>query len=159
MARALGKGLAGSLVAVARCGALAATLLLMPPSATIVAQPLPAVPKPAPTEAELAARGAKRLLAAEFETLYIGNTLSGMTSDGEPFHVFVESGTAYRMLFQGKRSSDAWNVNKEGEFCTVAGTEITCTREHWVEQTVYSFNPDGSFAGLARIRTGNPEKL
>ena len=159
MARAKGHGSPTHVVAMIRCTGLAALLLLLQLPAPLDAQPLPAVPKPAPTEAELVARGAKRLLAAEFDTLYIGNTLSGTTSDGEPFHVFVESRTAYRMQYQGKRSSDTWNVSKEGEFCTAAGTEVTCTREHFVDQIVYSINPDGSFAGVARIRPGNPEKL
>ncbi len=115
--------------------------------------------KPAPTEAGLVAKGAKKLSAKDFEALYIGNTLSGTTSDGDPFHVFVENATAYRMEFQGKRTTDKWHASKDGEFCSVSGSETTCTREYSLEQAIHSFNTDGSFAGAARIRPGNPEKL
>jgi hypothetical protein len=111
------------------------------------------------TEQSLAGKGARRLAAADFTSLYVGNTLSGTTSDGEAFHVFVESGTAYRMQYQGKKSTDRWTVGKDGEFCTADGAETTCTREWMHEQAIYSFNPDGSLAGTARIRPGNPEKL
>ena len=114
---------------------------------------------PAPTEAGLLAKGAKKLTPKDYETLYVGNTLTGTTSDGDPFHVFVESATAYRMEFQGKRIADKWHVGKDGEFCSAVGAEITCTREYTQEQAIHSFNPDGSYAGTARIRQGNPEKL
>lgn len=113
----------------------------------------------APTEQGLLAKGAKKLGAKDFETLYVGNTLSGTTSDNEPFHVFVETGAAYRMLFQGKRITDKWHVGKDGEFCSVADGETTCTREYTHEQTIYSFNTDGTYAGTAKLRPGNPEKL
>ncbi len=116
----------------------------------------PAAP---PTEAALTAQGAKRLGAGDFTNRYVGNTLTGTTSDGEAFHVFIESGTAYRMLYQGQRSADRWSVGKDGEFCATAGSETSCTREYLHRDVVHSFNPDGSLAGTARIRSGNPEKL
>ncbi len=115
--------------------------------------------EPPPTEARLTAKGAKRLGAQDFAALYVGNTLSGTTADGEAFHVYVESLSAYRMLFQGKRSADRWSAGKDGEFCSVAANETSCTREYLHEQILFSFNPDGSLAGTARIRPGNPEKL
>lgn len=125
-----------------------------------VAQSAPApAAKPAPTEAGLVAQGAKKLTPKDYETRYVGNTLSGTTSDGDPFHVFIENATAYRMEFQGKRTSDKWHVGKDGEFCSVSGGETTCTREYAHEQAIHSFNPDGSYAGTAKIRPGNPEKL
>lgn len=124
-------------------------------------QPPPAAAQKPPeqTEAALAAKGAKKLGPKDYETLYVGNTLSGTTSDGDPFHVFVENATAYRMEFQGKRTADKWHIGKDGEFCSVAGGETTCTREYSHEQSIHSFNPDGSYAGTAKIRPGNPEKL
>lgn len=133
-------------------------LMLLVPT-TLEAQLLSAEAKPAPTEAQLLARGAKKLQATDFDTLYVGNTLTGATADGEAFHMFVESRTGYRMLFQGKSSSDRWSVGKQGEFCAASGNDVACTREYRVDQMVYSFNPDGSLAGTARIRPGNPEKL
>lgn len=111
------------------------------------------------TEAALVAKGGKRLGAADFTARYIGNTLSGTTSDGDGFHVFVESPTAYRMHFQGKKTADRWSVGKDGEFCTIADGTETCTREYEHGGQIYSFNTDGTFAGSASLRPGNPEGL
>jgi hypothetical protein len=121
--------------------------------------PAPLYAQPKETEAGLVAKGGKRLGAADFAARYIGNTLTGTTADGEAFHVFVASAQAYRMEFQGKRSADRWHAGKDGEFCAAAGSEVTCTREYALSDTIYSFNADGSLAGTARIRSGNPEKL
>jgi hypothetical protein len=129
------------------------TMLLAASSGALQAQ------QPPPTEAGIVAQGAKRLGAADFEALYVGNTLSGTTADGEPFHVFVASKSSYRMLYQKQRTEDRWSVGKEGEFCAVAGADTTCTREYALGQVIHSFNPDGSLAGTARIRPGNPEQL
>lgn len=114
---------------------------------------------PEQTEPALLTKGAKKLAATDFAALYVGNTLTGTTSDGDAFHVFVESATAYRMEFQGKRTTDKWHVGKDGEFCSISGGETTCTREYALEQAIHSFNPDSTYAGTARIRPGNPEKL
>jgi hypothetical protein len=111
------------------------------------------------TEAGLVAKGAKKLGAADFDTLYVGNTLTGKTTEGDDFHVFVEGKSTYRMAFQGKQTSDKWSAGQDGTFCTVADTETTCTREVLDDKTIYSFNADGSLAGTAQIRPGNPEKL
>lgn len=112
-----------------------------------------------PTESEVIAQGAQRLGPKDFELFYVGNTLSGSTADHEPFHVFVASRSSYRMLFQNKRSTGGWNVGKDGGFCSTADNETTCTREYKRDQTIYSFNPDGTLAGTASIRPGNPEQL
>lgn len=111
------------------------------------------------TEAGLVAKGAKKLGAADFEALYLGNTLTGKTTEGEDFHVFIDGKSTYRMSFQGKQISDKWSAGQDGTFCTVAEAETTCTREYLHDTTIYSFNADGSLAGKAQIRPGNPEKL
>ncbi|MFM9943444.1 MAG: hypothetical protein ACKVP7_28600 [Hyphomicrobiaceae bacterium] len=141
-----------------RTALLAAFGLLIPwlAAAPAAAQKSDVAP---PTEAQLTAKGAKRLGRDDFAALYVGNTLSGTTSDGDGFHVFVESLEAYRMEYQGKRTADRWSVSKDGEFCTTADKETTCTREYLHEQVIHSFNADSSLAGTARIRPGNPEKL
>lgn len=115
--------------------------------------------EPPPTEAGLQAKGAKRLAAPDFAALYVGNTLTGKTADGEEFHVLVETQSTYRMLYQGKRTTDRWNASSAGEFCSTAEGETSCTREYMLDQVIYSFNTDGTFAGTARIRPGNAEKL
>ena len=111
------------------------------------------------TEAGLVALGAKKLGATDFEALYVGNTLTGKTTEGDDFHVFVEGKSTYRMSFQGKQTSDKWSAGQDGTFCTVADAETTCTRDYLHDKTIYSFNADGSLAGTAQIRPGNPEKL
>lgn len=130
---------------------LVAVMLAVSPVAMGSGQP--------PTEASLQAKGAKRLTAADFASLYVGNTLTGTTADGEAFHVLVETQSSYRMLYQGKRTTDRWSASPAGEFCSTADGETSCTREYMLDQVIYSFNPDGTFAGTARIRPGNPEKL
>lgn len=115
--------------------------------------------EPQPTESALVAKGANRLTAADFQSRYVGNTLSGTTADGEAFHVFVESTTTYRMLYQGKTSADRWSIGRDGEFCSVSGADTSCTREYEHAGRIYSFNPDGTLAGTAALRPGNPEKL
>ena len=72
--------------------------------------------------------------------------------------MFVESRSAYRMQFQGKRTADRWSSGKDGEFCATSGGDTSCTREYMHGDVVYSFNPDGTLAGTARIRPGNPER-
>jgi hypothetical protein len=111
------------------------------------------------SEKELVARGAKRLGQAEFLKRYVGNTLSGKTADGEVFHVFVATPSAFRMLYQSKKETGSWSVGPDAEFCSVVGKDKSCTREYRLGESIYSFNPDGSLAGTARIRPGNPEKL
>jgi hypothetical protein len=120
------------------------------------AQSPPAAPQ---TEAGLIAIGAKKLGATDFEALYLGNTLTGKSTEGDDFHVFLDSRSTYRMEFQGKRTSDTWSVGQDGAFCTIADKETICTREYLHEKTIYSFNADGSLTGTAQIRPGNPEKL
>ena len=133
--------------------AILTVLLCVTACASAQAQPA------APTEAGLMAKGAKRLGAADFEGLYVGNTLSGTTSDGQSFHVFVESKATLRMEFEGKRTQQAWHAGKDGEFCSVDKNETTCTREYQHEDAIHSFNVDGTYGGTARIKAGNPEKL
>lgn len=132
---------------------LAAGLALL-----VTAASLPSLAQ-APTEAGLKAKGARLLDSADYEKLYVGNTLTGTASDGKAFHVFVESLSRYRMHYDGQRTADRWSVGKAGEFCATAGPETTCTREWLHDGLVHSFNPDGTLAGTARIRTGNPERL
>lgn len=119
----------------------------------------PAWAQQPPTQASIAAAGAKRLGVSDFKARYIGNTLTGKTATGDAFDVYVASATRYRMRFQGKTSADRWRVNKAGEFCASAGAETTCTREFLLGDEIYSFNADGTLAGIARLRLGNPEKL
>ena len=119
---------------------------------------LPAIAQPA-TEADIEAAGARRLDGMDFSKLYVGNTLSGTAADGKGFHVFVESMSRYRMLYDGKRTADHRSVGKDGTFCATAGAETTCTREWLHNGVVHSFNEDGTLAGTARIHIGNPRKL
>jgi len=112
-----------------------------------------------PTEDGLKAKGARLLTSADFSALYVGNTLSGTASDGESFHVLIADGRAFRMLYKGERSAGTWSVGKDGTFCATSGAETSCTREWLLDGVVHSFIPDGTLAGTARIRPGNPEKL
>ncbi len=116
--------------------------------------------KPMTSETGLRAEGAKRLGASDFTALYVGNTLSGTTADGDAFHVFVESASRYRMFYQGKRTTDRWSVGKDGEFCATSGADTSCTREYAHRDVIYSFDAgNGTLAGTARLRKGNPEGL
>jgi hypothetical protein len=123
------------------------------------AQTAPPPKSPAVTEAEVLAKNGRRLGGGDFIAMYVGNTLSGTTSDGDVFHVFVASASVYRMRFQGQVTEDKWNTGPDGTFCATAGADTTCTREILADQVIYSFNADGTLAGTARIRAGNAEGL
>jgi len=138
---------------------LRAIALALSATLSLGISPPPATAQATLTEEALRAKGGKRLVAVDFDALYVGNTLTGTTADGDAFHVFIANHTDYRMLYQGKRTGNRWNASPDGEFCASDGIETTCTREYMHEQTVYSFNRDGTLAGSARIRPGNPEGL
>jgi hypothetical protein len=128
-------------------------------AALTLALVVPAAAQPKPTEAAIVADGGKRLGAADYDARYVGNTLSGKTAEGDAFDVFVESKTQYRMRFQGKTTTDRWAVGKDGEFCTTDGADTLCTREYLLRDEIFSFNPDGTLAGSARLSPGNSTKL
>lgn len=64
------------------------------------------------------------------------------------------------MIYQGKKSKGTWRASHAGAFCgrDDSGAEI-CTLEFMRGDEITSFNPDGSIAGTAVIREGNPEGL
>ncbi len=116
----------------------------------------------APTSEEdrLLAAGARRISGADMMTRYVGNTLSGTTPDGAAFHVFIPDNGRFAMDYQGERSQGTWRVDAQGRFCGRVGQdEEFCTREYLLDGKIKSINDDGSLAGSARIRSGNPEGL
>jgi hypothetical protein len=115
---------------------------------------------PTSEEDKLLAAGAQRISDADMMTRYVGNTLSGTTPDGAAFHVFITDNGRFAMDYQGERSQGTWRVDPQGRFCSRVGQdEEFCTREYLLNGKIKSINDDGSLAGSARIRSGNPEGL
>ena len=75
---------------------------------------------------------------------------------GRPIVIFPEHTSTFHF---GQHDYIGFSSDLAGEFCATSGADTTCTREWLHEGVVHSFNADGTLAGTARIRKGNPEGL
>jgi hypothetical protein len=112
-------------------------------------------------EMELRESGARQLTQSEIINSYIGNTLSGKTPDGSAFHVYIPDNKQFFMYYEGEKSHGQWRISDDPSFCYVMDGDTVeyCTREYMQDERIKSVNPDGTIAGTAQIRPGNPEDL